>query len=172
MILAGLGGNLHHARYGPPVAVLEAALQVLDAIDITVEARSPWYRSAPVPRSDQPDFINGVISIATALSPEQLLARFHAIETRFGRVRGTANAARTLDLDLLAYDRLVTGDPEAPECAVVVPHPRLQLRAFVLLPLRDLVPDWSDPRDGRSIDDLVAALPEAQECRRLDPGET
>src|SRR5277367_377909 len=124
MILIGLGANLPSSA-GTPLETLEAALQTLAGEGIAILARSHWYRTAPVPRSDQPDFVNGVASVATTREPRDLLALLHRIETRFGRVRGAPNAARTLDLDLLAYDDRVMADAAGP----ILPHPRLHQRA-------------------------------------------
>jgi 2-amino-4-hydroxy-6-hydroxymethyldihydropteridine diphosphokinase len=174
MIFAALGGNLPVPGIGTPRDVVIAAAQVIDAIDISVIDQSPWYQTAPVPASDQPDFINGVILLETALSAAGLLARFHEIEDAFGRMRGVANAARTLDIDLLDYRGTVVGPPDVPpnvppggQDGLMLPHPRLQDRAFVLMPLYDLAPNWIDPRDGRSIDELIDSLPPGQTCRRL-----
>ena len=108
MILIGLGANLPSARYGAPPASLEAALAGLEKAGPRVLARSRWYRSAPVPASDQPWFVNGVAEVATVLDPPGLLALLHRVEQEFGRVRREKNAARCLDLDLLAYDNRVT----------------------------------------------------------------
>tara|TARA_R110000787_G_scaffold92078_4_gene193819 strand:- start:32 stop:547 length:516 start_codon:yes stop_codon:yes gene_type:complete len=169
MIFAALGGNLPVPGLGPSREVLKKATQVIDANDISVIARSPLYRTAPIPASDQPDFVNGVISLATALSAEELLARFHAIESDFGRVRGATNAARTLDIDLIDYCGRVVSPPEG-EAGLILPHPRLQDRAFVLFPLFDVAPEWVDPRDGRSIRQLLDSLPPGQACQRLGSG--
>lgn len=166
MIFVALGGNLPLQGIGGPRDVMTAAVQVIDTIDIMVAGRSPWYRTSPIPASDQPDFINGVISVETEFSAAALLARFHEIENAFERTRGEANAARTLDIDLLDYRGVVVG-PSNVAGELILPHPRLQDRAFVLLPLRDLAPDWIDPRDGRSIDELIASLPPGQSCSRL-----
>lgn len=152
---------------GDPRNVMAAALQVIDANVITVTARSPWYRSAPIPPSGQADFINGVISLETGLDAGSLLAAFHEIEAQFGRRRGVRNAARTIDIDLIDYDGMVVYPPGGQESGLTLPHPRLQERAFVLLPLRDIAPDWTDPRDGRGIAELIAALPPGQRCDRL-----
>ena len=170
MILAALGGNLPVSGIGTPRDVLIAAAQALDTNDINVIDLSPWYQTVPVPASDQPDFINGVISLETALSAAGLLARFHEIEDAFGRIRGVANAARTLDIDLLDYRGTVVGSPDVPpggQDGLTLPHPRLQDRAFVLMPLYDLAPYWIDPRDGRSIGELIDRLPPGQACQRL-----
>lgn len=166
MIFAALGGNLPVPGVGNSRDVIEKTIQVIDANVISVIGRSPLYRSAPVPASDQPDFVNGVISLATALSAEDLLARFHEIERDFGRVRAAANAARTLDIDLIDYCGSIVSPPEG-EAGLTLPHPRLQERAFVLFPLFDLAPDWVDPRNGRSIRQLLASLPSGQACRRI-----
>jgi 2-amino-4-hydroxy-6-hydroxymethyldihydropteridine diphosphokinase len=116
-----------------------------------------------VPISDQPWYVNAVVEAATALAPEALLALLHEVEREFGRVRREVNAARILDLDLLAYGDLVRDGPGPP----VLPHPRLAERAFVLLPLADLRPDWRHPATGESIRALIARLPADQVTRRL-----
>ena len=164
MIFVGLGANLASPVFGPPVRTLEAALARLDRDGCRVVRRSPWYESAPVPASDQPWFVNGVAEIATSLSPAELLARLHGIEAEFGRVRTAPGAARVIDLDLLVYGEKVLDASPGP----IVPHPRLHARAFVLLPLRDLAPDWVDPRTGRPIEALIGDLPPGQQCRPLD----
>jgi len=104
VILIGLGGNLESARYGTPRQTLAVALAVLAGEGVRVVARSGWYRSAPVPVSGQPWFVNAVAALATRLGPFALLDRLQALEARFGRIRGARNAARILDLDLLDYD--------------------------------------------------------------------
>ena len=164
MILVGLGANLP-SEFGPPQATLAAALDALAAEDLRILARSRWYRSAPVPPSGQPWFVNGVAAVATGLDPGALLALLHRVEARFGRVRGARNAARTLDLDLLAYDERVTDGPDGP----VLPHPRLHERGFVLLPLAELAPAWRHPASGRSLAALIAALPPGTEAMPLCP---
>jgi 2-amino-4-hydroxy-6-hydroxymethyldihydropteridine diphosphokinase len=165
-ILIGLGANLPSPIHGPPLATGEAALVELERRGLHIRARSPWYESAPVPISDQPWYVNAVIEVATALVPEALLALLHEVEREFGRVRREVNAARILDLDLLAYGDLVRDGPEPP----VLPHPRLAERAFVLLPLADLRPDWRHPATGESVRALIGRLPADQVTRRLPAG--
>ena len=165
MILIGLGANLPSPRFGPPLATCRAALQALDAEGLRVVARSRWYRGAPVPLSDQPWFVNGVASVETTLPPAAVLSALHRIEDAFGRVRGKVNAPRTLDLDLLDYEGLVSADDGK---GPVLPHPRLSGRAFVLLPLRDIVPGWRHPESGESLTDLIARLPVDQVTEPVD----
>lgn len=163
MILIALGANLPHPVHGCPRATCEAALAALEAAGVAVAARSPWYESAPVPASDQPWFVNGVARVETELDPAALLALLHDIERRFGRVRGAPNAARILDLDLLAYGDRVT----APDAVPALPHPRLCERAFVVLPLADLAPDWRHPVSGLSPAELARRLPKDQVAKPL-----
>jgi 2-amino-4-hydroxy-6-hydroxymethyldihydropteridine diphosphokinase len=154
MILIGLGANLP-SNAGDPLATCEAALAAFPAAGITIQAVAPWYRTQPVPVSDQPWFVNTVASVATTLAPPELLARLQDIEHRFGRVRTVPNAARPLDLDLLAYNReILTEGP------VLLPHPRLHERAFVLAPLADLAPHWQHPILGETAAALLARVPQ------------
>ncbi len=161
MILIGLGANLP-SMAGPPRATLEAALGRLGDAGIKVVAHSRWYRTAPVPVSDQPLFVNGVAVIETALAPLPLLAALHKVEDAFGRQRSVANAARTLDLDILDYDGRVEAGAD-----LILPHPRLQDRAFVLLPLAEVAPGWRHPILGRTVEALILALPANQTAEAL-----
>ena len=154
-IVVALGANLPSPRYGEPTETLQAALQALGQSSMDVVAQSRWYRSAAVPVSDQPDYINGVILVESSQSAPDLLASLHTIEEQFGRVRSVRNEARILDLDLIDYDGEVHGDPNGP----ALPHPRMQNRAFVLLPLREVAPDWQHPVLQRSVEELIAELP-------------
>lgn len=159
MILIGLGANLPSPQFGAPPASLEAALRLLGEAGLRIVARSRWYRSAPVPASSQPWYVNGVAAIETALDPAALLALLHEIEGRFGRVRRQRNAARVLDLDLLDYEGRVSGPLDPPP---TLPHPRLAERAFVLRPLAEVAPQWCHPRSGEDLASLLAALPPEQ----------
>ena len=159
----GLGANLAHPRFGPPKTTLEHVLTLFPASGLRVLARSPWYESAPVPVSDQPWYINGVVRVATALSPQEVLASLHAIEAELGRQRVERNEARAVDLDIIAFGKMILNGLNAP----IVPHPRMTGRAFVLLPLADLAPDWRHPADGRTLPEMIRALPPEQSIRPL-----
>jgi 2-amino-4-hydroxy-6-hydroxymethyldihydropteridine diphosphokinase len=163
-IYIGLGANLPHPKYGGPLETLTAALAELSTRGIGVCRLSPWYRSAPVPASDQPWYLNAVAEMATGLPPDGLLAVLHEVEEAFGRVRSTLNAARRIDLDLLDFRGVIA--PGGPGKATL-PHPRMAGRAFVLRPLADLAPTWRHPVTGTPIAALVAALPTDQIIERL-----
>ena len=166
MILIGVGANLPSPRHGPPRATCGAALAALAEAELSIAQRSQWYKSAPVPVSEQPWFVNAVVRVQTTLDPTRLLGLLLKTEENFGRRRGGLNAPRILDLDLLAYGEMVT-DREPPDSggmgAPDVPHPRMHERPFVLLPLRDVAPGWRHPVSGMSVEDLIQALPEGLE---------
>ena len=161
MILIGLGANLPSSA-GPPRATLEAALAALEQAGVKITARSRWYKTAPVPVSHQPAFVNGVVAVETKLEPAELLALLQRIEAQFGRQRGVRDAARTLDLDILDYDGRVEDGP-----GLTLPHPRMDHRAFVLKPLAEVAPDWRHPRLGKAVADLIAALPPEQKAEPI-----
>jgi 2-amino-4-hydroxy-6-hydroxymethyldihydropteridine diphosphokinase len=150
-IFVGLGANLPSPA-GPALATCATALARLAALGATVITRSRWYRSAPVPPSDQPWFVNGVAKVAWPASPERLLEALHAVEASLGREHRVKDEARTIDLDLLAFGDLVRDEPP------ILPHPRMHERGFVLLPLAELAPNWRHPRLGLTIAALIAAL--------------
>jgi 2-amino-4-hydroxy-6-hydroxymethyldihydropteridine diphosphokinase len=162
VILVGIGSNLAAPRFGSPEETAKAAVAQLPAIGAAVLGCSRWYLSEPVPASDQPWYVNGVALIETRLAPPALLAALLALEARFGRRRGAANAARTLDLDLLDYD----GRQSATK-RLVLPHPRLHERRFVLAPIAEILPRWRHPRLGMTAGELLSRLPPGQPIRAL-----
>lgn len=154
-----LGANL-----GDIEDTLAEAVWALDGLPQTsVREQSPWFRSPPWGRTDQPEFTNGVVELQTRLVAEELMQRLLEIEQRFGRERraGERWGPRTLDLDLLVYGDLVIDGP-----ALTVPHPRLHERAFVLLPLARIAPGLEVPGRGR-VDVLLAQL-DSSALRELD----
>ena len=162
-VYIGLGANLPSPEHGSPKATLEAAIRALEARGLRVVARSPFYESEPVPVADHPWYLNAVIEVATDLPPSATLAILHSVENAFGRVRGVRNAPRVLDLDLLDHRGAVRNGPDSP----LLPHPRLDDRAFVLLPLRDIAPQWRHPTSERTVTELLESLPPGQRIRQI-----
>lgn len=153
----GLGSNL-----GDSGATLRAALEELAALSgVQRCTASPFYRSAPVDASG-PDFINAAAMLCTTLAPLQLLDALQAIELRHGRERPYRNAPRTLDLDLLLYGDIVMDTQR-----LVLPHPRMHERAFVLRPLQDLAPSIALPQGP--ISDLIDVVA-GQQIERMPAG--
>jgi 2-amino-4-hydroxy-6-hydroxymethyldihydropteridine diphosphokinase len=150
-----LGANLP-GRFAGPADAVEAAVRRLQSVDIRLISRSRLYRSAAWPDPSDPEFVNAVISVMTDLDASELLERLHALEAEFGRERRQANAPRPLDLDIVDYAGRVSAPGETP----VLPHPRMADRAFVLLPLAEIAPDWRHAVTGAAIADLVRALPD------------
>ena len=151
MILIALGANLP-SQAGAPEQTLRAALARLEGEGITVARVSSFYNTKAWPDPADPLFVNAVAAVATALAPDALLAALHGIETAFGRSRSTKNAPRTLDLDLLDYDRRVEAGPP------ILPHPRIAERDFVLRPLAEIAPDWRHPVSGLAAGELLSRL--------------
>lgn len=148
----GLGGNL-----GDAVETVRAAIHALGELPDTQRiAASSLYRTAPVGYLDQPDFINAVVWLRTALPAHILLQAIQSLELAAGRERSFQDAPRTLDLDVLLYGQQQMDTPD-----LSVPHPRMHQRGFVLIPLAEIAPDLLIPGQG-AVQDLVAALPETE----------
>jgi 2-amino-4-hydroxy-6-hydroxymethyldihydropteridine diphosphokinase len=155
MILVAIGANLPGPGGKPPLAVCQAAAAALDALPgVRLRGLSRWYLTAPVPPSDQPDYVNAVVHFQGRADPASLLAALLEIEARAGRQRSEPNAARTLDLDLIDMDGLLRPAPDP-----VLPHPRAHQRGFVLWPLRDVAPGWVHPALHQTVDALIEMLP-------------
>ena len=154
VILIALGSNLP-SRAGNSTETLRAALEALAQMSVTPTWVSPFYATPAWPDPADPSYVNAVARVETALAPDALMAVLHAVEHNFNRVRGVRDAPRTLDLDLLDYNgRIADGPP-------VLPHPRMESRGFVLVPLADIAPRWMHPVSGRDVRELIDALPEA-----------
>jgi 2-amino-4-hydroxy-6-hydroxymethyldihydropteridine diphosphokinase len=145
-VLLGLGANL-----GDPLEQLRRAIRLLRE-HLDVLAVSPVYRSEPVGLADQPEFLNVVLRARTELSPRELLRVVLEVERGLGRRRTVRNAPRPIDVDILDH-----GGRRLTEPGLVLPHPRLHERAFVLRPLRDVAPEWRHPESGRTAGDLLGA---------------
>jgi 2-amino-4-hydroxy-6-hydroxymethyldihydropteridine diphosphokinase len=159
-LFIGLGANLTPHGYTSPREGCVAAVSALADEGVHLSALSNWYESEPVPISDQPWYLNAVAEATTGLDAASTLAALHKIERRFGRVRTKRNAARVLDLDLLDFAGTASDASD-----LALPHPRLHERAFVLLPLGELCPDWVHPVSGIAIQDLIAMIPADQQIR-------
>ena len=156
MILVALGSNLPAEEGMTPLDTCVRAAAALDGVaGLRCTALSRWFASAPTPPSGQPTYINGLARLEGLADPVLLLAALQAIEARFGRRRSVPNAARTLDLDIVAMGDLVRAAPDP-----VIPHPRMHERAFVLAPLLDVAPDWRHPVLDQTAKALLAALPD------------
>ncbi|MGX9351976.1 2-amino-4-hydroxy-6-hydroxymethyldihydropteridine diphosphokinase [Shimia sp. W99] len=173
--LLALGGNLP-TDLGTPAETIAAALKRLNAGKIRLCAVSRFFQTPCFPEGAGPDYVNAAVSVRTSLSPKALLQELHAIEADFGRAREQRWGMRTLDLDLVAYGEKVLPDPvsqahwrdlsiedqkkKAPD-DLILPHPRLQDRAFVLGPLCDIAPNWIHPLLGKSLREIYAQLPQS-----------
>jgi 2-amino-4-hydroxy-6-hydroxymethyldihydropteridine diphosphokinase len=148
-----MGGNLA-SEAGPPEATLAAASRSLETLGRVV-CRSSLYSTEPVGFAEQPRFVNAVVELNTALEPRELLDGLLKIEREFGRDRaqGFQNGPRTLDLDILLFADLKINEP-----GLLIPHPRLAERAFVLIPLREIAPLFRHPESGRTVSQLLDSL--------------
>ncbi len=163
MIVIGIGANLPARDGASPLEAVRRAAGRLDALPgLRLRALSRWFHTQPVPPSGQPWYVNAIALLGAEPAvaepgAAELLVWLQAIEAQAGRVRGERNAARTLDLDIVAMGEAGGMVRVAPD--PVLPHPRAHLRAFVLVPLLDVAPGWVHPVLGRSAKDLLDGLP-------------
>lgn len=154
------------ANLSNPKSTFNAALTDLKISGIEPLATSSLWRSpAWPPGSDAPDYLNAVISVNYSGKPMDLLQSLQSIEQNHGRLRSVRNTPRTLDLDILDFKQAVIHSPD-----LTIPHPRMLSRAFVLFPLAELAPNWTDPSSGQSIDYFIGQLSE-EDAKNTVPTE-
>ncbi len=156
------------------MVTLNQSLKLFEAESLSVVRQSHWYGSAAFPAGAGPDYVNGVVEIRTQLDAPEVLAALHRIEAVTGRTRSVRWGSRVCDLDLLAFEDNVSPDlagfrhwfelslamqKTATPAQLILPHPRLQDRAFVLLPFRDVAPEWRHPVLGKTVAEMLANLP-------------
>lgn len=181
-IIVALGANLASAERGPLIN-LKHSINVLECDTIQITNTSRWYQSPAFPAGSGPDYVNGALIAQSTLCANDVLARLHEVEQSHGRKRSDRWGPRACDLDLIAF-----GDAIAPDLGtynkwrnlplnqqqqqtpkeLILPHPRLQDRAFVLLPMRDIAPDWVHPVSKQSISAMINALPQS-DIKALKP---
>ncbi|OOY23223.1 2-amino-4-hydroxy-6-hydroxymethyldihydropteridine diphosphokinase [Thioclava sediminum] len=174
--LVAFGANLP-SQFGSPRTTLCAAIERLEQLGFSLVAASRFWSTPAVPEGSGPDFVNACCKMRSSLQPRDALAQLHGVEEEFGRVREGRWSARVVDIDLIASEDRVLPDRESflrwknlpPEAQqreaptdLILPHPRLQDRAFVLIPLAEIAPLWRHPITGDSVMEMLAALPEAE----------
>ena len=164
----GMGANLAASGYDAPEDTLRAAAASIGEMFVVLKQAS-LYKSPPYPPSGQPWYINSACLLRSECSARQLLIKLMEIEKKWGRNRTVKNAARTLDLDILAaLDSPEVVCEENASNPLYVPHPRLHLRSFVLFPMSEVVPDWHHPVLRKSIAQLCSELNEPIPAQRID----
>lgn len=172
-ILIAFGGNLP-LEGEEPREIMPRAIAALGEEGLPADTVSPFYQTPCFPAGAGPDYLNGALRIVSNMPAQEVLATLHRVEARFGRERKSRWAGRSLDLDLLAVGAdlfpnvtiwrqwyglpLETQKRIAPE-ELILPHPRLQDRGFVLVPLADVAPDWKHPVLGKTVREMVQELP-------------
>jgi len=173
MILVAIGGNVTSLSGRPEQTIAHSIVDIYQRIGSPIGV-SRLYRTPAFPTGSGPDFVNAAVAVRSDKSPDEILAILHDIEADHGRERKERWGARTLDLDLIAvgekvlpdretYDRwrLLDADQQRTQSPnqLILPHPRMQDRAFVLVPLADVAPDWRHPILGKSVAEMLSDLP-------------
>jgi len=155
------GANLPYANHSPAETIVKA-YEAIKGRGVKGLALSRLWHSPAWPDPSAPAYVNAVAEISTPLPPFALLRLLRSIEQKFGRQRSVRNAPRTLDIDILSY-----GSTRIQTRHLQIPHPRLATRAFVLLPLCDIAPDWRLPGGNRPLSALIRALPKNSKAQTL-----
>ena len=162
MIYIGIGSNLNGKNNETPLQNCKKAVVELKK-EVNICKISSWYKSEPIPVSNQPWFINGVVEISTNKSSLDLLEFILSIEKVFGRVREKKNEARILDLDIIDYKKKILYIKNK----LIIPHPRMHERSFVLQPLNELNPKWIHPIKKKGIKELIRNLNDKQKISKI-----
>lgn len=154
LLILGLGSNLgeNNSKDGRN-RNLEKAIERLEKNGMKVARRSSIYETEPEGILQQPKFLNMVLELTTELTPTECLKIIHQVETELGRIREFKNGPRTIDLDIIFYDQSIINDQD-----LVIPHPRMQQRAFVLVPLAEISPDYQHPVYQKTVRQLLACV--------------
>lgn len=139
MIFVAVGSNLSSKSFGEPINNCFKAIEFLKQT-VQIDKISNFYETEPVPKSCQPNYVNGVVSVKTSISPNNLLLELFKIEQFFKRKRKFKNEPRVIDLDLISYNRILINSNK-----LILPHPRMHLRKFVIRPICDINEDWEHP---------------------------
>ena len=175
-VIVALGGNVS-SQVGSPELTLRSALTRLADSPLQVVSISKFYATPCFPAGSGPDYVNAAAVLSGMDDAHEILNILHQVEAEFGRARDRRWGRRTLDLDLIGLGDAIRPDletyckwralpldrqmTEAPD-RLILPHPRMQDRAFVLIPLAEIAPDWHHPVTGRSVAEMADALPEAE----------
>ena len=162
MIYIGIGSNLNGKNNETPLQNCKKAVVELKK-EVNICKISSWYKSEPIPVSNQPWYINGVVEISTNKSSIDLLEFILNIEEFFGRVRKKKNEARILDLDIIDYKKKILYKKNK----LIIPHPRMHQRSFVLQPLQELNPKWIHPIKKKGLKELISNLNDKQKIFKI-----
>tara|TARA_B100000029_G_scaffold283923_1_gene277609 strand:- start:507 stop:1004 length:498 start_codon:yes stop_codon:yes gene_type:complete len=162
LIYIAIGSNLTGDNNITPLENCKKAVAIIKK-HIIVKKISHWYKSKPIPSSNQPWFVNGVIEVKTDKSSINLLDLLLKVEKDLGRVRNKKNEARIIDLDIIDYKKKIFYKKNR----LIIPHPRMHERAFVLLPMRDLNPKWYHPIKKKSLNALIKKIKNKQKIFKI-----
>ena len=152
MILVAIGSNLNSKSFGSPEQNCNAAIDMLRKY-FEVTQSSSFYKTEPIPRSEQPWFVNCIVNIKSKTSPSRISDTLLKIESQFGRKRNRKNEARVIDLDLIAYNSLIVKSLK-----LTLPHPRMHLRKFVIQPICDINKNWIHPISKKKAFEILKEL--------------